>query len=85
MTYCWIKKNCKGKIPIARMLWKFEGYRRKRHPTPVFFLENPMDGGAWWVTGHEVAKSQTRLSDFTFFFTFHYKIERNGSGEKHRK
>ena len=25
-----------------------------------------MDGGAWWATVHEVAKSQTRLSDFTF-------------------
>ena len=30
-------------------------------------LENPMDGGAWWATVHGVAKSQTRLSDFTFF------------------
>ena len=28
-------------------------------------LENPMDGGAWWATGHGVAKSWTRLSDFT--------------------
>ena len=26
-----------------------------------------MDEGAWWATVHEVAKSQTRLSDFTFF------------------
>jgi len=32
-------------------------------------LENPMDGGAWWAAVHGVAKSQTRLSDFTF--TFH--------------
>ena len=29
-----------------------------------------MDGGAWWAAVHEVAKSQTRLSDFTFTFTF---------------
>ena len=29
-------------------------------------LENPMDGGAWLATVHGVAKSQTRLSDFTF-------------------
>ena len=29
-------------------------------------LENPMDGGAWWATVHRVAKSRTRLSDFTF-------------------
>ena len=26
-----------------------------------------MDGGARWATVHGVAKSQTRLSDFTFF------------------
>ena len=31
-------------------------------------LENPMDGGAWWATVHGVAKSQTRLSNFTFSF-----------------
>ena len=29
-----------------------------------------MDGGAWWATVHGVAKSRTRLSDFTF--TFHF-------------
>ena len=25
-----------------------------------------MDGGAWWAAVHGVAKSRTRLSDFTF-------------------
>ena len=34
-------------------------------------LENPVDGGAWWATVHEVAKSRTRLSNFTFTFHFH--------------
>ena len=34
-------------------------------------LENPMGGGAWWVAVHGVARSQTRLSDFTFAFPFH--------------
>ena len=29
-------------------------------------LENLMDGGAWWVTVHGVAKSRTQLNDFTF-------------------
>ena len=29
-------------------------------------LENSTDGGAWWATVHEDAKSQIRLSDFTF-------------------
>ena len=32
-------------------------------------LENPMDRGAWWATVHGVAKSWTRLSNFTFTFT----------------
>ena len=27
-----------------------------------------MHGGAWWAAVHGVAKSQTRLSDFTFRF-----------------
>ena len=35
------------------------------------FLGNPMDRGAWWATVHGVAKSRTRLSDFTFSFHFH--------------
>ena len=40
------------------------------NPLQYSCLENPMDRGAWWATVHEVAKSQTRLSDFTFTFTF---------------
>ena len=41
--------------------------------TPLQYscLENPMDGGAWWATVHGIAKSQTRLNDFTFTFHFH--------------
>ena len=30
-----------------------------------------MDGGAWKAAVHGVAKSQTRLNDFTFTFHFH--------------
>ena len=30
-----------------------------------------MEGGTWKAAGHGVAKSQTRLSDFTFTFHFH--------------
>ena len=30
-----------------------------------------MDGGAWWAAVRGVARSQTRLSDFTFTFHFH--------------
>ena len=41
--------------------------------TPLQYpcLANPMDGGAWWAAVHEVAKSPTRLSGFTFTFHFH--------------
>ena len=41
--------------------------------TPLQYscLENPMDRGAWWAAVHAVAKSRTRLSDFTFTFHFH--------------
>ena len=34
-------------------------------------LGNPIDRGAWWAAVHGVAKSWTRLSNFTFTFHFH--------------
>ena len=40
-------------------------------PVQYSCLENPMDRGAWWAAVHGIAKSQTRLSDFTFTFHFH--------------
>ena len=41
--------------------------------TPLHYtcLENPMDRRAWWAAVHGVAKSQARLSDFTFTSHFH--------------
>ena len=36
-------------------------WRRKWQPTPVFLLENPRDGGAWWVAISGVAQSRTWL------------------------
>ena len=46
---------------------------REGSGTPLQYscLLNPMDGGAWWAAVHGVAKSRTRLSDFTFTFHFH--------------
>ena len=40
--------------------------------TPLQYscLENPTGRGAWWAAVHGVVKSRTRLSDFTFTFTF---------------
>ena len=40
------------------------------NPLQYSCLANPMDGGAWWAAVHGVTKSRTRLSDFTFTFTF---------------
>ena len=36
------------------------------NPLQYSCLENSMDGEAWWATIHGVAKSRTRLSNFTF-------------------
>ena len=41
------------------------------HPTPVLSPGKSMDRGAWWAAVHRVAKSRTRLSDFTLTFHFH--------------
>ena len=35
------------------------------NPLQYSCLENSLDGGVWWATVHGVAKSQTRLNDFT--------------------
>ena len=50
-----------------------EATDREGNGTPLqySYLENPMDGGAWWAAVHGVTKSRTRLSDFTFTFHFH--------------
>ena len=47
--------------------------------TPLQYscLENPMDGGPWWAAVNGVARSRTRLSDFTFF---HFSLSCIGEG-----
>ena len=51
--------------------------RGEGNDTPLQYsrLENPMNGGACWATVHGVAKSRTRLSNFTFTFHF-YALEK---------
>ena len=41
------------------------------NPLQYYYLQNSMDRGAWWATVHGVAKSRTRLSDFTFLYQIH--------------
>ena len=62
-------------------------YARKNNANPLQYscLENSMNRGAWLVIVHGVAKSWTRLSDFTFFHLFNlyaeYIMRNDGLGE----
>ena len=55
-----------GLIPCRRECGEGNGT-----PFQYSCLEYPMDRGAWWAAVPGVAKSRTRLSDFTFTFHFH--------------
>ena len=57
-----------GQICLLLQVFLGEG-----NGTPLQYscLENSMDGGAWSVAVHGIARSWTRLSDFTFTFHFH--------------
>ena len=58
-----------GEITLERM----NGWSQSKNtlgegngnPLQYSCLENPMDGGAWWATVHEVAKNRRRLSNLT--------------------
>ena len=63
-----------GSIP---WLGRFPG-EGNGNPLQYSCLENLMDGRAWKATVHWVAKSQTRLHDFTFTLTSYSRM--SGSG-----
>ena len=54
-----------GKIP----------WDRKWQPSPVYFLGNPMDRGAWWAAIHGATKSQIQLSHWKTSTYFMYQSE----------
>ena len=60
-------------ILVKKLLSLIRSHFGEGNGTPLQYscLENPMDKGAWWAAVHGVAKSRTRLSDFTFTFHFH--------------
>ena len=67
-----IEATCKEKLQIEfHCLAPSHGLKAMAPPLQYSCLENPMDGGAWWAAVHRVAKTPTRLSDFTFTFHFH--------------
>ena len=58
----------------SQQIWPLQGRQHEEgngHSLQYSCLENTMDRGAWWAAVHGVAKSRTRLSDFTFTFPFH--------------
>ena len=59
-------KKMFGSVKICQAIREGNG-----NPLQYSCLANPMDGGAWWAAVHEVPRSWTRLSDFTFTFHFH--------------
>ena len=76
-----LMKTLSTKNRISRCIWCQQhlsqlfpsSLLREGNGTPLQYscLENPMDGGTWWAAVHGVAKSRTRLSNFTFTFHFH--------------
>ena len=64
----WMKYKLESRLLGEISITSGEG---NGNPLQYSCLENPMDGGTWWAAVHGVAKSRTRLSDFTFTFHFH--------------
>ena len=68
--------NCRHEIKRclllgSKVMTNLNSILKSRDITLPTKVQNPMDGGAWWAAVHGVAKSRTRLSDFTFTFHFH--------------
>ena len=69
---CWLPND----FLISSFLLFFDFLEQENgdsNGTPLQYssLESLVDGGGWWAAVHGVAKSWTRLSDFTFTFHFH--------------
>ena len=68
-THCW--SLAWRILSITLLACKMSAGEGNGTPLQYSCLENPMDVGAWWAIVHGVAKSRTRLSDFTLTFHFH--------------
>ena len=54
-------------MQVSSLGWEDPLEEENGSPLHYSCLKNPMDREAWWATVHGVAKSHTRLSNFTFF------------------
>ena len=68
-TWGWCQSGVSEEQPIGH-LYTFIFREGNGNPLQYSCLESPTDRGAWWAAVHGVAKSRTRLSDFTFAFHF---------------
>ena len=62
-------------LPTVRETWvqslgQEDPLEKEWQPTPVLLPGKSLGQGACWTKVYGVAKSRTRLSDFTFTFTF---------------
>ena len=57
------REKTKQNVSARRCMWN------ESHSV-MSYLENPMDGGAWWAAVHEVAKSWTHWVTSLSLFTF---------------
>ena len=70
------RENFAGRCHVqAHAQWYHARGEGNGTPLQYSCLANPMDGGGWWAAVHGVAKSRTRLSDFTLTFHFHALVK----------
>ena len=61
---------CNAEEPGSIPGWGRSSGEGNGNPLQYFCLENSINGGAWWATVHGVAKSWTRLSNFSFITNY---------------
>ena len=64
-----LKIEVRIKINLCTCIHVGEG---NGNPLQYSCLENPMERGSWLATVHRVAKSQTRLNDYTYTYVHVY-------------
>ena len=69
--FFWAPKSLQMVIAAMKLKDTYSFGESNGTPLQYSCLENPMGGGAWKAAVYGVAKSRTRLSDFTFTFHFH--------------
>ena len=58
---------------VRSLGWEDSPGEGNGNPLQYYCQENPMDRGPWYATVHGVAKSRTRLNDFTYIYPLPFK------------